>query len=228
MLLPMIRLTRDQLREIDRRSIEEFHVPGIVLMENAARAATDVACDMLGDPRNRKALILCGGGNNGGDGLAVARHLHNLGVNITVALTLDPAKYKGDALINWQIAQAMKIPGHPATPENIATASADLLIDAIFGTGLTDAPRDPFPALVQAVAKSRIPVLAIDLPSGLNCDSGQAMGACIRATRTITFVAEKIGFAAPPAQEFLGSVTVGSIGCPKELIAQIAGISSVE
>jgi NAD(P)H-hydrate epimerase len=221
----MLRLTRIQLREIDRRSIEEFHIPGIVLMENAARAATDVACDMLRNPRNAKVLILCGGGNNGGDGLAVARHLHNRGANVSLALTLDPAKYKGDALINWQIASAMKIPWQPATPGQIENATANIIIDAIFGTGLADPPRDPFPAIVKAVAASRIPVLAIDLPSGLNCDTGQPMGACIRATRTITFVAQKIGFAQPSAQEFLGAITVGSIGCPTELIAEIAGVS---
>jgi len=179
----MLRLTRTQLREIDRRSIEEYHIPGIVLMENAARAATDVACEMLSNPRNAKVLILCGGGNNGGDGLAVARHLHNRGANVSLALTLDPAKYKGDALINWQIASAMRIPWQPATPEQIEKASADLIVDAIFGTGLADPPRDPFPAIVQAVGERGIPVLAIDLPSGLNCDTGQPMGACIRATR---------------------------------------------
>ena len=216
-----IRLTRAQVREIDRRSIEQYHIPGVVLMENASRAVADVAESM--NPTG-PIVILCGGGNNGGDGLAVARHLHNRGIDVSLALTLDPAKYKGDALINWQIASAMNIPWQPATPQQIAKASADLLIDAIFGTGLADPPRDPFPAIVEAIAATGIPVLAIDLPSGLNSDTGQPMGACIRATRTITFVAQKLGFANPSAQEFLGTVSVGSIGCPKELIAEIAGI----
>lgn len=218
----MTRLTRAQVREIDRLSIEEYHIPGIVLMENAARAAADVASGMLGDPYGRQILILCGGGNNGGDGLAVARHLHNCGATISIATTIDPSKYRGDALINWQIVSAMRLPCHPALAETIAQSQADLLIDAIFGTGLTEPPRDPFPALVEAVEKSARPVLAIDLPSGLDCDTGSPPGACIRATRTITFVAEKIGFANPSARPYLGSVTIGDIGCPAELITQIA------
>jgi hydroxyethylthiazole kinase-like uncharacterized protein yjeF len=221
----MTRLTRAQVREIDRLSIEQYHIPGIVLMENAARAAADVACEMLGGARGRQVLILCGGGNNGGDGLAVARHLHNRGATVSIATTIDPGNYRGDALINWQIVSAMRLPCHPAIPETIAQSAADLLIDAIFGTGLTEPPRDPFPALVEAVERSARPVLAIDLPSGLDCDTGQPPGACIRATRTITFVAEKTGFAAPTARPYLGAVTIGDIGCPAELVSQIASDS---
>ena len=218
----MLRLTRRQVREIDRRAIEEYHIPGIVLMENAARAAADVACDMLDGDCIGEVLILCGGGNNGGDGLAVARQLHNRGADVDLALTIDPATYKGDALINWRIVSAMKIPWQPADPHLIARATALLLIDAIFGTGLTEPPRDPFPAIVAAIEHSRVPVLAIDLPSGLDCDTGKPLGACIRATRTISFVAEKVGFASPGASDYTGQVTVGSIGCPRELIESFA------
>lgn len=221
----MLRLTRSQVREIDRLSTERYHVPGIVLMENAARGAAGVACEMLGPGRGKSVLAVCGGGNNGGDGLAVARHLHNRGHRVSLALTIDPAKYKGDALVNWQIVSAMNLPFRPATPDELTAAKPDLLLDAIFGTGLTDAPRDPFPALVDAIARSKIPVLAIDLPSGLDCDTGRPPGACVRAARTVTFVAEKAGFAAPDARPFLGTVTVASIGCPAELIAEVAGVT---
>lgn len=220
----MLRLTREQLRRIDRLSTERYHFPSIVLMENAARGAADVACDMLRPGRGKSVLALCGGGNNGGDGLAVARHLHNRGHRVSIALTIDPAKYKGDALTNWQIVTAMNLPCRPATPELLAAAKPDLLLDAIFGTGLTDAPRDPFPALVDAIAQSQIPVLAIDLPSGLDCDTGRPPGACVRATRTVTFVAEKAGFASPAARPFLGPVTTAPIGCPADLIAEVAGV----
>jgi NAD(P)H-hydrate epimerase len=221
----MLRLSRAQVREIDRLSAERYHIPSIVLMENAARGAADVACNMLGPGRGKSVLIVCGGGNNGGDGLAAARHLHNCGHRVTIALTIDPAKYKGDALINWQIVSAMNLPRQPAAPEKLAAARADLLLDAIFGTGLAAAPRDPFPALVDAIAQSQIPVLAIDLPSGLDCDTGRPPGACIRAARTVTFVAQKGGFAAPEARPFLGDVTVAPIGCPAELVAEIAGVA---
>jgi NAD(P)H-hydrate epimerase len=220
----MLRLTRAQVREIDRRSIEQYHIPGVVLMENAARAAADVACDMLDDNCVGEVLILCGGGNNGGDGLAVARHLHNRGADVSIALTIDPARYEREALINWQIVTAMALPCEPADPAKIAMTKALLLIDAIFGTGLEQAPRDPFPAIAAAIEPLRVPVLAIDLPSGMDCDTGKPLGACIGATRTITFVAEKIGFAQPEAKQYLGEVIVGSIGCPLELIEEVAAI----
>src|SRR6185437_15396045 len=102
-----------------------------------------------------------------------------------------------------------------------------LIIDAIFGTGLEKSPREPFESIVKAVEKSGAPVLAIDLPSGLDCDTGSPLGpACIKATRTITFVAHKAGFANPAAKDWLGEVTVGSIGCPVELINEVGGETS--
>src|SRR3954471_16721810 len=138
-------------------------------MENAARGATDVAWKMLQDagaerssadqaggaaqrsPGSARAevLILCGGGNNGGDGLAVARHLHNHGCRVRLALTFDPARYEGDALTNWNIARAMNLPHEPFDRARIGTP--DLILDAVFGTGLSKPPRDPFPELANAV-----------------------------------------------------------------------------
>src|SRR6476469_1792303 len=100
-----LRLTVAQVREIDRRAIERYGIPGVVLMENAARAATEVAWDMLERKPGGTVLILCGGGNNGGDGLAIARHLHNRGSAITIGLCTDPQKYASDAMINWRIVQ---------------------------------------------------------------------------------------------------------------------------
>src|SRR2546423_1892921 len=137
----MLRLTRAQVRQIDRLSIDRYHIPGIVLMENAARAAANAACDLLDGECVGEILILCGGGNNGGDGLAVARHLHNRGADVFIALSTDPAHYKGDALINWNIVQAMGIRAEPIALDKFARTSAVLLIDAIFGTGLSETPR---------------------------------------------------------------------------------------
>src|SRR5687767_6450497 len=139
--VPAVALTRAQVREIDRLAIEEFHIPGVVLMENAARAATEAALALMVDFRVTKALILCGGGNNGGDGLAVARHLHNRGAGVQVSLTTDPSRYKGEALANWEIVQAMKLPVTPADPASIGAYDDGLIIDAIFGTGLAEPPR---------------------------------------------------------------------------------------
>jgi NAD(P)H-hydrate epimerase len=218
-ITPPLRLTRKQVREIDRLSSERYHIPGIVLMENASRAVVDVVESM--NPAGQ-VVLLCGGGNNGGDGLAVARHLHNRGHRVTIGLATDPDRYKGDALANWQIVQAMALPTFAATPDSIRQCSAALIIDALFGTGLTDPPRDPFTAIVEAIQSLGVPIVAVDLPSGLDCDTGRPLGACIRATRTVTFVAEKAGFANPQASQWLGQVTVGDIGCPKELIQEVA------
>jgi NAD(P)H-hydrate epimerase len=218
----MIRLSREQVRKIDRLAVEQYRIPGVVLMENAAVAAADVAGEMI-RPDAGRMLIICGGGNNGGDGLAVARHLHNRGYDIRILLTTDPGKYAGEAKINWDICQAMKLTWASATAEAIAGSRAGLIVDAIFGTGLTQPPRPPFAEIVSAIGELRAPVLAIDIPSGLDCDTGRALGsACVTATRTITFVAEKVGFDQPEARKYLGRVTVGDIGCPIELIAEAA------
>jgi NAD(P)H-hydrate epimerase len=217
----MIRLTRAQSREIDRISSEKYHIPGIVLMENAARAVADAAWAML-DGKDKSVLILCGGGNNGGDGLAAARHLHNRKARVAIALTSDPSRYQGDALLNWKIVAAMGLQVSAADPNTIGASKESLLIDAIFGTGLSQPPRPGFDTLVAAIERAQLPVLAVDIPSGLDCDTGQPAGGplapCVRANRTVTFVAEKIGFAQPSAREYLGEVTVADIGCPREMI----------
>jgi NAD(P)H-hydrate epimerase len=211
-----LRLTRAQSRAIDRIAVEKYHIPSIVLMENAARAAVDLVNQLIShEPAQVK--ILCGPGNNGGDGLAIARHLHNRGHGIRILLLADPAKYKGNALINWKIIEAMQIPTAPLTTASIS--NADLLIDALFGTGLTEAPRPPFGEIAAAVNESRIPILSIDIPSGLDCDTGLPLTlSTLRAAHTITFVAEKIGFANSAAKQYLGQITVADIGCPKECI----------
>jgi NAD(P)H-hydrate epimerase len=220
----MLHLTRDQLREIDRRATADYFIPGIVLMENAARAVTDEACRVLSDECCGSILILCGGGNNGGDGLAVARHLHNRGAAVTIGLCCDPASYKGDALINWKIVSAMKIRAEPFDESMLSDPPPMLVIDAIFGTGLTKEPRQPFGKIVEMINSANLPVLAVDVPSGLDCDTGIPPGACMRAHCTVTFVAEKAGFSAPAARRYLGKVIVGDIGCPVELIEQVAAM----
>jgi NAD(P)H-hydrate epimerase len=225
----MIRLTRAQVREIDRRSIEEFHFPGIVLMENAARAAADVAWAMIGKQPARFVTIFCGPGNNGGDGLAIARHLHNRGLNVDIVPVFDPHELTGDALTNWNMVRAMSIELTPLSSAELTLASEpDLIIDALLGTGATGSPRG---AVLQAIDlinnDANCPKLAIDIPSGLDCDTGHPLGATVRAMQTITFVAEKAGFRNPQSREYTGQIVVGDIGCPKELIEAIASASSV-
>jgi len=217
-----LRLTRAQVREIDRRATADYGIPSIVLMENAARGATDIAMEMLGGINTPGAVILTGGGNNGGDGLAIARHLHIRGVKTIVVLAAPLDKYKGDAAINLDIVQ--KIPLFLTTPQDadltLYLTSNHLIIDALFGTGLEKPPRDA--SLIERLNLHRQRVLAIDLPSGLDADTGLPLGPCVRATRTVTFVAEKAGFANPISREYTGTITVADIGVPPELIAAVA------
>jgi len=214
------------VREIDRRATAEYGIPSIVLMENAARSAAEVAIEMLGGINSPGVVILCGGGNNGGDGLAIARHLHNRGVITTIVLAIDPDTYKGDAAINFNIVQQIPLPLMTARDADLPLQinSTHLIIDALFGTGLTAAPRDT--AVIDLLNLRRRRILAIDLPSGLDCDSGEPFTACVRATRTVTFVAEKIGFANPRSRDYTGEITVGDIGVPPELIAAVVATSA--
>jgi len=219
----MLYLTRSQVRLIDRRSIQDYHIPGVVLMENAARGVAQVARKMLGGNRGGPVLILCGGGNNGGDGLAAARHLHNGGADVSILLTTDPAKYSGEAKSNWEIIVAMRLRTASADPATIAAMTPALVVDAIFGTGLAQPPRPPFAEIVQAIHGSGAPILAVDIPSGLDCDTGLPLGpACVKATHTATFIAQKAGFAKPGAAQYLGEVSVWDIGCPRELVEEVA------
>jgi NAD(P)H-hydrate epimerase len=218
-----LRLTRDQVREIDRRATDDYGIPGLVLMENAGRSVADAAADMLkSSPSEGPVLILCGGGNNGGDGLVAARHLHNRGVEVQIGLFFDPASFQDDALHNWEVVQAMDLPWTAATGEFILKLQPSLVIDAIFGIGLNQDPRDPFPALLEAIETLHPLVLAVDVPTGMDSDTGQPFEHCIRATRTITMGALKIGFDNLAAKRYLGEVLIGEIGCPRELIERVA------
>jgi len=179
-----VRLSRAQVREIDRRAIEECHVPGIVLMENAARAVVDAATDMLRGVKDPAVMVLCGGGNNGGDGLAVARHLHNRGVYVEFATHTGAAGYSGDAKINRDIVAAMGLenPTFEDADIPLQAGAVDLIVDALYGTGLSTPPRDP--RYVEMMNGWDIPILSVDIPSGLDCDTGEPLGpACVRAYR---------------------------------------------
>src|SRR5213075_1374746 len=164
-------LNDEQMRNIDRRTTERFGVPSIVLMENAAIAVIDAIFEHY--PSIERAAIFCGTGANGGDGLAIARHLENRGVVPAVLVAGDRAKFSGDARVNLEICERLNIPIYDAE-ENIARAAdADLIVDAIFGTGLDRAPQGMHAEVIRAIGEMRIPVIAVDLPSGLNASSGE-------------------------------------------------------
>lgn len=194
-------------------------------MENAARGATEIALKMLGSAK--RVTIVCGGGNNGGDGLAIARHLHIAGSEIVIVESWDNEPH-GDAATNFDIVSAMKlrtIPAHDAA-EYLNRESSDLVIDALFGTGLKKPIEGDQAQLVELMNACGVPILAIDLPSGLDCDSGRPLGACVKAAHTVTFVAEKAGFGYPPSRQFTGEISVCEIGAPREIVDAILRDSS--
>jgi NAD(P)H-hydrate epimerase len=216
--------TTAQIRDLDRRAIEEYGIPGVILMENAGRGAADVAAEMLGDARGKRVLILCGKGNNGGDGFVVGRHLHNRRAIVEFWLAADPESIdpKSDAGINFNIARRMNLPIKPiadaaAVPPRIE-GDHDLLIDALLGTGLTGEVREPYRSLINLINASGKPVLAIDTPSGLNTDTGEILGFAVHATRTVTFAAAKPGFFIGDGPQCTGKINCADIGVPAELI----------
>jgi NAD(P)H-hydrate epimerase len=216
-------LTRAEVREIDRRAIEEFGLPGIVLMENAGRGAAELLHGLA--PR-AAVVIVCGRGNNAGDGFVIARHLENLGHDVRLLLAGDPAELRGDAAIAWRVAERAGIPAmrlDAATPADWerALAGAEWIVDALLGTGASGPPRGAIATAIEAVnaaGRRGTKVLAVDLPSGLDCDTGTAAGGCVRADVTATFVARKVGFDVPDAAPLLGAVHVVGIGAPRALL----------
>jgi len=218
-------MTREQVRDFDRRAIEELGMAGVVLMENAGRQAADVAERMLRDARGRRALIVAAGGNNGGDGFVVARHLLVRRLEPRVLLATDPARLAGDALANFRLLAPLGIPVTVLSGDAAAMAAAvmqaaeetELLVDALLGTGLTGEVREPLRSIIEAVNRchqSGVAVLAVDIPSGLDADTGRPLGAAIQADATVTFVAAKQGFATKQSRAFAGKVIVADIGIP--------------
>ena len=221
--------SREQVRAVDQAAKEQFHIPGIVLMENAARALAAHAKERLEQSRRREGhiVIVCGGGNNGGDGLAAARHLSNAGLSITIVLTKARDRYKGDAAVNLKICEAMNLPMIDAADDPDAALARvpdhDVVLDGLLGTGLSSEVRGSAVRFIRWMNEGQdAPVLAIDIPSGLDCDTGEPLGEAVRAEETVTFVGWKRGFfSGESAHRYTGAVSVGDIGAPRVLTEQL-------
>ncbi len=219
-------LTREEMRELDRKAIEEYKIPGIVLMENAGRNVAEEVLQMIDNPQKVKVAILCGKGNNGGDGFVVARHLHNHSISLNVFLVakISDILKDGDAGTNLQILLNMKI-----SVKEILDISGvnsilkelynyNILADALFGTGLSGDVREPFKTLINGVNNLNKPIISVDIPSGLDCNTGKILGATIQATKTVTFAVAKKGFYLNDGPSYTGKVIVSDISIPRELI----------
>lgn len=220
-------LTREQVRRVDRMAIEEYGIPGIVLMENAGGHAASLMLDRtamidaaIAFDDIRRVIILCGAGNNGGDGFVIARHLANQSQwGIVTVLVGDPDRLSDDCRTNQDICRKMGITIASDLP---VISEHDLIIDAILGTGFSGDVREPASSIVESVNRSNSAgVVAIDVPSGLDCDTGRSGNVAIRANLTITFVARKIGFLQPDAAGFVGKTLVADIGAPHAIIDRV-------
>lgn len=212
-------MSRDETRAFDAWAINTLGIPGVVLMENAGRSCAELIKDKLKNIAKPKVCIFCGTGNNGGDGYVIARHLLSSGFEVVVILCGDRNKTKGDAKINLDILEKMgqqveqlnlddkDIPGRVKTFAD----GADMLVDAIFGTGLSGQLSDEYKQLIESINSLRRPILSVDIPSGLDCDTGEPLGAAIRANYTVTFAAAKKGFTSANAA-YTGEIFVASIG----------------
>jgi NAD(P)H-hydrate epimerase len=237
---PVVVFDRDGVRAVDRAAVEEFGIPGVALMENASAALAAECFDALRSVDDPFALILCGPGNNGGDGHACARRLLNGGVRVAVVSMDDPRDARSDAGVNAHALRAMRRPGaeirsiHGHGKEDARRAldalaqslgEPALLVDAMLGTGLDRALGEPYASAVRWVnerrARTGAAVVAADIPTGLDANTGEALGGlAVRAKVTVTFAGVKEGFLKPGAREYLGEVVVGDIGAPRELLTR--------
>jgi NAD(P)H-hydrate epimerase len=214
-------LTREQVREIDRRAISEYGMTGLVLMENAGRGCVDLLCRQ---GINGPVVLCCGKGNNGGDGFVIARHLDARGYEVRVLLFCDPDILTGDAAANYNIIQAAELAIFRCPKHDLAEwldeqlAGADWIVDALLGTGTRGEPRSPLDQVLKQLNAHDAKKLAIDLPSGLDCDTGTCSASTFQADHTCTFVAAKSGFQEAEAKPFLGAVHVQDIGVPQKLL----------
>jgi NAD(P)H-hydrate epimerase len=215
-------LSCQQCRQFDRIAIDEFGMRGIVLMENAGAACVR---EIFRRSKDGPTVLLCGGGNNGGDGFVMARHLQNANVPVHVILLADPAKISGDAKTNFDVLRkmdtSMTLAESNWTANDFLTnfesvSDHPLLVDAMLGTGAKGSLRDPYAVAVEASNQMSASRFAIDIPTGLDGDSGNCELA-FKADVTCTFIARKTGFENPNANQWLGDVEVIDIGAPREI-----------
>lgn len=233
-------LSRAQMRAFDRHAIESCHVPGVVLMENAGRGAADVAGRLLGaNLVGSRVVVVCGAGNNGGDGFVVARHLWARGADVRVFLAGSPERVFGDARINHdayvdlggQVTIVRASDVGPATAPmadlEAALGLADLVIDALFGTGLDREIGGAMATIIEAINRAPGRRLSLDIPSGLDADSGAPLGACVEAHDTVCFGHLKVGLLTPQGARFAGRVHVCDLGVPDTILGKVGHVAEV-
>lgn len=222
-------LNREQMREADRRTIEDIGIPSLVLMENAGRQVVAAMESIYPDLEDRSVAIVCGKGNNGGDGFVVARTLVQRGIDASVFVVGHVAEVKGDARTNLEILGRLGLTVVEVVDEGqwelhfSEIAAHDLIVDALFGTGLGSPLGGIYETIVADLNGADIPIVSIDLPSGLSADSPDAPAHAIEAALTVTLAAPKLPLVLPPAERHAGEVVIADIGIPLPVIDQLEG-----
>ena len=220
-------LSAEEMRRADERAIKGYGIPGVVLMENAGAGIAQLIARRVPHLPGKTVLVMCGKGNNGGDGFVVARHLASAGVRIRVLLVAPPGAYKGDALTNLKILKAMARDG--AGPITISRANAralsaiprpDVIVDAIFGTGFSGRVPRGVAQLIQWINAQAIPVVSVDIPSGVEASTGNVASIAVNANRTVTMAAPKIGLLCSAGREHSGLIDVVDIGIPSAVLLE--------
>jgi hydroxyethylthiazole kinase-like uncharacterized protein yjeF len=214
----------EKMRELDKKAIDEYGIPGMALMENAGKEIAAAALELAPAPASSgagegpagcSAAIFCGSGNNGGDGLVAARFLKNAGCGVKVFLAGKPENFRGDALVNLNISHKMGIMMEELTPGNFADlASFNVIVDALIGTGLKENVSGVYREAIDVINRSGMPVVSADIPSGLDGDTGKPMGAAVRAVVTVSMGFIKKGFLESGASDYTGRIIVADIGIP--------------
>ena len=212
-----------EMREIDRAAIEAYGIPSLTLMDRAGRAVAEAALELAG--ARGRVVVVCGGGNNGGDGYVAARLLRGAGRDARVVALVPAERLSPDARAVREQAERAGVPiDEGGELAGLEAGVGDVVLDAIFGTGLARAPQGAFAAAIAAVEAARVAgarVLAVDVPSGLSADTGRPLGACVRADRTVTFAFQKRGLVLFPGAALAGEVSVADIGIPPEAARRV-------
>lgn len=211
--------TAKEMQDIDGVTIQRYGVAGIVLMERAGLAVVSKINEFYPD---KKVVVLCGGGNNGGDGFVIARVLHNQGRKVEVYAASGPGKLKGDAKVNYDSAKKFGVIIHPVrkflSHGQARFSQRSLIVDALLGTGLSREVRAPLSDAIRKVNRLSSPVVAVDIPSGVSSDTGQVMGCAVKARHTVTFGLPKRGHLLYPGAEYAGRLYIEDIGFPQRLL----------
>ena len=219
--MPTVRaLTADQMKRVDALTVSRYGIPVLVLMENAGRAVAEAARKMI---RGKRILVLCGSGHNGGDGVVAARYLHDWGYALEVWWLKNPRQWEGDVGQHYRIAKRVGVrfrPFHhiPRGQRVPRLRRSNLLIDALLGTGTRGEIHGPYRDAIEAINLSHRPVIAVDIPSGLDSDRGHPLGIAVKANVTVTMAAAKTGLLKPAARPYVGRLLVADIGIPHTLL----------